>query len=101
MHCTTQAGDGMGGFLWQSASPLLAGTGPGACHWLGVWKGSGEVEREEGRGVGRERGFGRRETRGVEAWSAAGNEVFSFHPQKAECERTGPGSAQLHRFFCL
>lgn len=79
----------------------LAGTGPGACYWLEVWKGSREVEREEGMGVGRERGFGRREAGGVEAWSAAGNEVFSFHPQKAECERTGPGSAQLHCFLCL
>lgn len=47
------------------------------------------------------RGLGRRETGGVEAWSAAGNEVFSFHPQKAECERTGPGSARLHSFLCL
>lgn len=49
VHCTALAGSGMGGFLWQSASPLLAGTGPGACYWLGVWKGSGEVVREEGR----------------------------------------------------
>lgn len=91
----------MGGFLWQSASPLLAGTGPGVCYWLGVWKGSGEVVREEEKGVGRESEFRRRETGWVEAWSAAGNEVFSFHPQKAECEWTGPGSVQLHRSLRL
>ena len=49
--CTAQRwqSEGLGGFLWQSASPLLAGTGPGACYWLGVWKGSGEVAREERR----------------------------------------------------
>lgn len=45
VHRTAQASHGMGGFLWQSASPLLAGTGPGTCYWLGVWKGSREVER--------------------------------------------------------
>lgn len=60
-------------------------------------EGGGEGDREGER----ERGFGRREAGGVEAWSAAGNEVFSFYPQKAECERTGPGSAQLHCFLCL
>lgn len=68
LHHTAQAGHEMGGFLWQSASPLLAGTGPGTCYWLGVWKGSREVERGEEKGVGREIGFGRRETGGVEGW---------------------------------
>lgn len=53
----------MGGFLWQSAPPLLAGTGPGACYWLGVWKGSGEVVKEGGRGGKEGLGGGR-----VEGW---------------------------------
>lgn len=68
---------------------------------------AGSVEGKQGgrdrggEGVGREIGFGRREAGGVEAWSAARNEVFSFHPQKAECERTGPGSVQPHCSLCL
>lgn len=64
-----------------------------------------EGKRGDWEGVREERGreFGRRETGGVEAWfwRAAGNEVFSFHPQKAECERTGPGSALLRCSRCL
>lgn len=97
-HCTTLAGSGMGGFLWQSASPLgwdrpwsvlLAGSVEGK---RGASEGGGEEGREclgGGRLEGRRRGL------------TAGNEVFSFHPQKAESERTGPGSAQLHCLFCL
>lgn len=49
VHCTALAASRMRGFLWQSASPLLAGTGTGACYWLGVWKGSKERVKEEGR----------------------------------------------------
>ena len=62
---------------------------------VGKWGGSEEGGRQD-RGLGEGRETGR-----VEAWSAAGNEVFSFHPQKAECEWTGLGSAWLHRFLSL
>jgi len=57
VHYTALAGSWMGGFLWQSAPPLLAGTGPGACYWLGVWKGTREVVKEEGRDGMKERAW--------------------------------------------
>lgn len=62
--------------------------------------GSVEVKQGGSEVEGRREGGGR-EAGGVEAWSTAGNEVFSFHPQKAECERTGLGSARLCCFLCL
>lgn len=73
--------------------------------WLGqaleratAWKcgrGSREVVKEEcreGLGGGRPEGWRR--------GSCVGNEVFSFHPQKAVWG-DGPGSEQLHNHLCL
>jgi len=57
------------GLLWQITGLLLAGTNFASCYWLG--------------GRGKRRGGKRGE---VEAWSPAGNEDFSFHPQNVELE---------------
>lgn len=71
--------------------------------WLGQdleratgWECGGEGGRRGREGKEGEEG-GLRE----EACSAAGNEDFSFHPQKAESVWTGPGAAQLQCSLCF
>ncbi|KAI9530017.1 hypothetical protein NQZ68_008256 [Dissostichus eleginoides] len=39
----------MGGFFLEVCSPFFGWDRPGTCYWLGVWKGSGELGKEEGR----------------------------------------------------
>lgn len=97
VHCTALAGSGI---FFGSLLPLS---------WLGqaLERATGWECGREARSEWRRRGGRVWECLGggrLEGWRrglTAGNEVFSFHPQKAESERTFPGSARLHSFLCL